>query len=285
MTKRRMIHDCIWQSEGVARLDFRQRLLWIGLITTADDQGRGRAHPGLIRAAVFPYDIIALDDIATDLQTIVDLGMALVYQVEGKLYYQVIHWWDYQTPQWVGPSDYPAPDGWLDRLRHHGKGHVIITENWPNTSDKAANDKADLSPDKSAFERGKGKGKGKGKEEGKERETLSSASADYQAIRQAWAELFPDKPQPRTDNKTLQGKVKTRLGSEHFRDNWRDALKRAARGSFCHEGKFFDLAWFLYNDNNYEKCLNGNYDDTKARGRPAADNGAFVWDGSDPVEL
>ena len=36
MVKRRMIHDCLWQSEGFAALTYRQRCLWVGLITTAD---------------------------------------------------------------------------------------------------------------------------------------------------------------------------------------------------------------------------------------------------------
>ena len=166
MTKRRMIHDCVWQSEAVASLDYRQRLLWIGLITTADDQGRGRAHPGLIRAAVFPFDVIAQEDIEADLQAIAAQDMVLVYEVEDKVYYQVVNWWDYQSPQWVGPSDYPAPDGWADRLRYHGKGHKVITQNWPGTENVLPDDKADSPPDKPAFERGKGKEEGKESRQG-----------------------------------------------------------------------------------------------------------------------
>ena len=257
MTKRRMVHDCLWQSEAVASLDYRQRLLWIGLITTADDQGRGRAHPGLIRAAVFPFDVIAQEDITADLQAIAARDMVLVYEVEGKLYYQVVHWWDYQSPQWVGPSDFPAPDGWEDRLRYHGKGHQVVTQNWPHTPDKAANDKGDLSPDKPAFEREKEEEE----EEVKEREILSSASADYQAIRMLWLELFPDKPKPRASNKVLIGKAKTRMGDSAFSEQWEAALQRAARSKFCRTEGWFDLPWFLENDNNWEKCLNGKYDD------------------------
>jgi hypothetical protein len=147
MTKRRMIHDCIWQSESFAALDYRQRCLWIGLITTADDQGRGRAHPGLLRAAIFPFDSIALDEIRADLEVLAQSGMALVYQVEGKVYYQVVNWWEYQTPQWAGPSDYPSPEGWLDRTRYHGPNRKVITENWPSSkANLSASDKASPLP-------------------------------------------------------------------------------------------------------------------------------------------
>ena len=164
MVKRRMIHDCLWQSEGVASLTYRQRCLWIGLITTADDQGRAKAHPGIIRAAVFPFDDISQDEIAEDLAAIELIGMVLVYQVDGKHYYQVVKWWDYQKPQWVGPSDHPAPDGWKDRLRYHGKGHRVITENWNTSEKELPDDKGDLLPDELPLPLGKGKEEVKVKE-------------------------------------------------------------------------------------------------------------------------
>ena len=137
MTKRRMIHSCIWQSEHFADLTMQQRLLWIGLITNADDQGRGRAHPGLVRAAVFPFDVIKQDDIAADIEMLRDAGLLLLYQADEKMYYQVIKWWEYQTPQWAYPSEHPAPDGWPDRLRFR-KDNSIVTDNWkPETLPKA----------------------------------------------------------------------------------------------------------------------------------------------------
>ena len=32
--------------------------------------------------------------------------------------------------QWAGKSDHPAPEGWTDRFRYHGKGNKIISLNW-----------------------------------------------------------------------------------------------------------------------------------------------------------
>jgi hypothetical protein len=253
MTKRRMIHDCLWESEAFASLDYRARLLWIGLVTTADDQGRGRAHPGLLRAAVFPFDIITQDEIAADLKAIADRDMVLVYQVDDKAFYQVVNWWEYQTPQWVGPSDYPAPDGWDDRLRYHGKGHKVITQNWPGTEDAPPDDKADLPADTPGFERGKGK------EEGKEEDSLSA----FSDILTVWSELFPAKPQPTERNKALRSKTKTRVKDADFCEQWHAALVRASRSSFCRDGTWFTLNWFLANDENWRKCADGNYDDKR----------------------
>ena len=98
-------------------------------------------------------------------------------------------------------------------------------------------------------------------EQEQEKETLSSASADYHAIRQRWIELFPDKPVPRENNTTLSGKVRTRMGCPHFKEHWEAALQRASRSKFIHSGGWFDLSWFLKNGDNWEKCFNGNYDD------------------------
>lgn len=134
MSKRRMIDAQIWQSESACTLSMRQRLLWIGLITTADDQGRGRAHAGLVRSSIFPFDDIPLDEIQSDLQALVDGGMILLYKVASKTLYQVVKWWEYQTPQWATRSDLSPPEGWTDRIRcRHQKRYCAF--NWPGTND------------------------------------------------------------------------------------------------------------------------------------------------------
>lgn len=96
----------------------------------------------------------------------------------------------------------------------------------------------------------------------------------YIAIRETYAKLFPEKPLPRTNNSTLVSKTKTRSKSKHFLDNWEKALNRASKSPLCHESPWFNLDWFLKNDNNYEKCLNGNYDQKNGR----VNNGATNYD-------
>lgn len=44
-----------WQSEEMAALPPRTQLLAIGLLNFADDEGYFKAHPSLIRAAIFPF--------------------------------------------------------------------------------------------------------------------------------------------------------------------------------------------------------------------------------------
>ena len=131
MTKKRLIADGMFQSETVGALTYRQRWLWVGLISTADGQGRGRAVPAPLRGAIFAYDDISLAEVDADLRALDGLGMIQLYQAEGRALFQIVNWWTYQKPQWVGPSDYAPPDGWLDRLRKREKGGGIVTRNWP----------------------------------------------------------------------------------------------------------------------------------------------------------
>ena len=131
MPSRRMIDPEFWQSYSMARLTYRQRLLFIGLFSNADDQGRLRAHPGLVRALVFPMDEISNDEVATDLEAIAKVGSIVIYQAEDSesAYIQIVGWWQYQSPQWAYPSTIPPPQGWADRLRYRQDGSVQ-TQNW-----------------------------------------------------------------------------------------------------------------------------------------------------------
>jgi len=130
MSKRRMIDSICRESDSYASLNYRQRDLWIGLICTADDQGRHKGSPALIRSKVWPCDDITLDEVKKDIDALINVDYIILYENDGSQYIQIINWWKYQQMQWAGPSDYPAPDGWIDRMRYHSKGRQIVQENW-----------------------------------------------------------------------------------------------------------------------------------------------------------
>lgn len=129
MPKRRMIDPSLWTSESLATLPIEQRYLFIGLFSNADDQGRLRAHPALVRNLVFPYENPPLENVQTGLDALDAIGSILLYDVDGKTYLQILGWWDYQKPAWAYPSDIPAPDGWQDRLRYR-EDNQVKTHNW-----------------------------------------------------------------------------------------------------------------------------------------------------------
>jgi hypothetical protein len=132
---KRMIDTKVWKSMQVASLNLRQRLLWMGLITTADDQGRGEAHPGLVRGKVFPLDDFTNEELAQDIDAICELGLIILYNKDdGMPLYQIVKWWEYQKPRWAWPSELPAPEGWKDQERFR-QGNAVRCRNWPGCED------------------------------------------------------------------------------------------------------------------------------------------------------
>ncbi len=142
---RRMVDSGMWSNESFAALPAMARLLQIGIINHADDQGRIKAHPAYLRSQIFPYDDVAIDDITKWLQLITQNGTAIIYEVDGKEYLQLVKWWDYQSLQYASPSEYPAPGAWLDHIRFNAKGapNLVLTFNWTTTKGDTLPDTCD----------------------------------------------------------------------------------------------------------------------------------------------
>jgi hypothetical protein len=139
MTEKRMMHRQFFESEAIANLTLRQRLLIIGIITIADDQGRTKGHPGWLKAQIFPYDDIQSADVKKDLEQIVtNNDTIIIYKIGGKQYIQLTHWWKYQALQWAKESEYPPPPDWKDRIRQmiYKPERWVMTQNWPDTEDR-----------------------------------------------------------------------------------------------------------------------------------------------------
>lgn len=131
---RRMLDSGMWSNENFAALPAMARLLQIGMINHADDQGRIKAHPLYLAKEIFPYDRVSPTNIAKWLDLIAGNGTILLYNVEGKQYAQLTKWWEYQSLQYASPSDHPAPPNWKDRIRRTATKMVIVTYNWTLTN-------------------------------------------------------------------------------------------------------------------------------------------------------
>lgn len=86
-----------------------------------------------------------------------------------------------------------------------------------------------------------------------------------------WHSAFPHKRKPRIKTKSTRVKVKTRLKEKYFVDNWKLSLERASKSTFLQGSSWFTFGWFVKNQDNYLKMLDGNYDDNNHRG-PANQN-------------
>ena len=107
----RIIKESHCENEKVAALkDFEFRL-WVGLITQADDMGRGDARPQIIKGRVFPLrEQVTHKNIADGLHALAFNGLVSLYEVGGKPFYCFPGWSEHQRvrdckPKFPGPED------------------------------------------------------------------------------------------------------------------------------------------------------------------------------------
>lgn len=111
MARKRMIDPNIWESEDFSQLSLLGKILFIGMFSLADDEGRGKANPAYIRSKVFPYETekVRLADIKTALSEIGRSMSVVFYADNGASYYALSNWMKWQKIDKPTPSAIPAP--------------------------------------------------------------------------------------------------------------------------------------------------------------------------------
>ena len=84
------------------------RLLFIGLFSNADDQGRMRANARFVHGRIFPYDDTADVDTAGLLLQLHDGGFIQIYSVDGSEFLQILGWTRHQKIDKPSPSSHPC---------------------------------------------------------------------------------------------------------------------------------------------------------------------------------
>ena len=95
MARARNIKPAFFQNEQLAEVGPWGRLLFIGLWTLADREGRLEDRPRRMKMQLFPADEVDVDVLLTRLQ---ELGFILRYEVDGCAYIQVINFLKHQKP-------------------------------------------------------------------------------------------------------------------------------------------------------------------------------------------
>ena len=140
---RRMLDSRRFTNESYASMPIAARHLQDGMINLADDQGRIKANPVYLRNEIFPYDDLQIEQIQVWLNLMVTNGTILLYQANGRDYAQFHNWWEYQSLQFARPSDYPAPEGWQDRIRCNGQYNIMLYYNWTKADGEPVEDTCD----------------------------------------------------------------------------------------------------------------------------------------------
>ena len=107
MARKRMIDPNFWTDEKVGECSIQERLLFIGLISNADDEGYGRANPKLLKSLVFPYDDLRASDLEKWLSHLGGLKMVVLYKLNEQTYFYLPNFRKHQTINKPTPSSIP----------------------------------------------------------------------------------------------------------------------------------------------------------------------------------
>lgn len=109
MARKRMIDPNIWQSEDFGKLSNLAKIVFIGLFSLADDEGRGRANPVYLRTTLFPYnEDMRSADIEKALFEISSNMSVVFYSCDGNSYYSLLSWYTFQKIDRATDSKLPA---------------------------------------------------------------------------------------------------------------------------------------------------------------------------------
>ena len=107
MARSRSIKPGFFKNDTLAEIEPLGRLLFAGLWTIADREGRLEDRPKRIKAELLPYDDCDVEQL---LQELHNYGFILRYEVEGERYIQISKFRKHQNPHKnEPPSDIPAP--------------------------------------------------------------------------------------------------------------------------------------------------------------------------------
>jgi hypothetical protein len=110
MARIRTLKPETWESEKLGRLTLLSRVNFIGLISLADDEGRGRGDSAFLLARLHPYAAdVKLDAMRESLAELEKTGLVIFYQAVDCSYYAIPSWSENQKIDHPSPSKLPAP--------------------------------------------------------------------------------------------------------------------------------------------------------------------------------
>lgn len=118
MARIRTIKPDFWSHEKVMDCPRDARLLFIGLLNFADDEGRMRLSPRSLKAQIFPGDDISTGHMTDILEQLADVGLIETYEVDEKRYLLIPGFREHQRIDKFVSSKLPPPP--VEDERAHG---------------------------------------------------------------------------------------------------------------------------------------------------------------------
>lgn len=258
MARKRMIDPGIWSSEDFSKLSSFSKLIFIGLFSLADDEGRGKANPSYLKSMLFPYEEgIRSADIKKTLQEIASTMSVIFYTHDEKEYYALKSWEKFQTINRPSPSDVPDPPS--DSLNVHGGLTEDSVSAHGGLSEDSVNAHGGLMPKRKEEEKEK-------EEEEKGKEEARGRAIPYQQIVNLYNDLCPKMNRCMKVSDAREKAVKARYSSGYALEDFEKLFRLAGESRFLNGGNErnwrADFDW-LVRDANMAKVLEGKYADDR----------------------
>lgn len=151
MPRIRTLKPEVWESEQVGELSYQARLVFIGLITQADDEGRLKGSPKWIKGKLFPYDDVTVDEVEGWLSEVVRQGLVNPYKADDNPYLELPNWHRHQKINRKSQSHLPSPMGVVSRSVH-GQGQAKDSQEGKGREGKGSRKGRETVVDKSPTE-------------------------------------------------------------------------------------------------------------------------------------
>lgn len=137
MARARNIKPGLFKNELLVEQSLFVRLLFVGLWTLADREGRLEDRPKRIRLELFPYDN---DDVDSALNILVENGFIVRYQAAGFNVIHIVNFLKHQTPHGTEKdSMLPGPDGEFNVNLRNKFGYVTGSKRHNNVKSEDNN--------------------------------------------------------------------------------------------------------------------------------------------------
>lgn len=111
MGKIRSIHPDACESHTLAGLSDGAERTWWRLLPNTDDHGRGRYDPVTLRSKLYMANPdVTVERVAADMDELHRAGLIVAYRHDGRLYYLVRSFDEYQKPRHQAESRHPDPN-------------------------------------------------------------------------------------------------------------------------------------------------------------------------------
>lgn len=137
MARARNIKPGLFKNELLVEQPLFVRLLFIGLWTLADREGRLEDRPKRIKLELFPYDS---EDTDSALNTLAENGFIVRYEADGKKVVQIVNFLKHQTPHGTErDSELPDAEGKYTVHERNKAGYVTGTKRCNNVKSNQIN--------------------------------------------------------------------------------------------------------------------------------------------------